>query len=128
MIQKQYEKQNNLKHVGILGMKWGIRRRGPTSSDFTTARTLKKKHVSELSNDEIKKVVTRLSLEKQLKDIDSANINRGRNILSNILRRVGPVLVNVFINRHRNQTPSDDSTNSTEGEVIDVKLLEDKNR
>lgn len=120
----------DLQHIGVLGMKWGIRKRGPASTDHTTARTLKKKHVSELSNKEIQAVITRLSLEKQLKNIDSAATNRGRGIISKILGKVGPILVQAFINRHRNQTPNSDdfAQDSQDGDIIDAKLLEDKNR
>lgn len=88
---------NNLKHIGVLGMKWGFRKRGPTSKDHTTAREIKKKHVSELSNDELKTAITRLSLEKQFKDISSASAGRGRGILTKMLLNVGAQAVNSYV-------------------------------
>jgi len=87
----------DLQHVGVLGMHWGIRRRGPASSEHTRARELKKKHVSELTNDELKTAITRLSLEKQFKDISSASAGRGSSILKGILLRVGAQAVNSYV-------------------------------
>lgn len=87
----------DIAHFGILGMKWGIRKRGPASKDFTDAREIRKKHVSELSNDEIRKAVTRMQLEKQYSDLSSATVNRGNRILQGILGRVAVQLVNSFV-------------------------------
>lgn len=74
-----------LQHVGVLGMKWGIRRsRGPASSDHTVTRAIKKKHISEMSNDELKKLTTRLQLEKQYKDLTGQNNNVAKKFIAEI--------------------------------------------
>lgn len=86
-----------ISHVGVLGMKWGIRKRGPASSDHTKAREIKKKHVSELSNDELRTAINRLQLEKQYKDITSASASKGQRFVSEILQRVGAQLVNNYV-------------------------------
>lgn len=65
-----------------------IRSKSPSvrsSEDHKTAHTLKKKPINELSNDEIRKITTRLQLEKQLKDISAADKARGRQFLKGIL-------------------------------------------
>lgn len=67
---------DELKHYGKKGMKWGVvRQRGAngrvTSEDHTTARTLRRKKQSEMSNAELKKVNERLQLEKQNKELQS---------------------------------------------------------
>jgi hypothetical protein len=87
---------NTLKHVGVLGMKWGIRKRGPSSSEHTRAREIKKKHISELSNDELKTVITRLSLEKQYKDINQASVGKGGRFVSQLLQNIGGQLINSY--------------------------------
>lgn len=88
---------SDLQHVGVLGMHWGIRRRGPAAPEHTRAKELKKKHVSELTNDELKTAITRLSLEKQFKDISSASSSRGSSILKGILFKVGAQAVNNYV-------------------------------
>lgn len=74
------EEINTLIHAGKKGMKWGVRK-ARTSSDYNAVRPLRKKPAATLSNDDIKKVVTRMSLEKQYKDI---NPRGARKITSGI--------------------------------------------
>lgn len=134
---------NDLKHYGILGMRWGRRKGGErvtvgrgvrgavkevgglikdavkddisrvrsiakaltpkprnVSEDHKLAQTLKKKHVSELSNDDIRKITTRLQLEKQLRDISAAERQKGRTYLKGILgSKLGQTLVASLIKR-----------------------------
>lgn len=64
-----------LKHFGILGMKWGRRKSRSSGSDMDsedhkTSRSIQKKKISEMSNEELKKLTSRLQLEKQLKDLE----------------------------------------------------------
>lgn len=99
----------DLKHFGIPGMRWGIRR-GPSrlaqrlsgkittvasrikakskvdtsSEDSKIAKTLKKKKLSEMSNDELKKLTTRMQLERQYKDLSSKEISIGKKIAIDI--------------------------------------------
>ena len=102
----------DLKHFGIAGMRWGIRR-GPSrlaqrlsgkvttvasrikglkgkskidtsSEDSKVAKTLKKKKLSEMSNDELKKLTTRMQLERQYKDLSSKEISIGKKIAIDI--------------------------------------------
>lgn len=87
---------NNIKHFGILGMHWGIRRRQP-HSDSSSIAPLKKKHVSELSNDDLKKAINRMQLEKQFKDLSAASTSRGSSILRGILLKVGAQAVNSYV-------------------------------
>jgi hypothetical protein len=87
---------NTLKHVGVLGMHWGIHKRGPSSTDHLRTRELAKKRTHELTNDELKTAITRLSLEKQYKDLTSASIGKGRRLVSEILQKVGAQLINNY--------------------------------
>lgn len=116
-----------IKHFGIPGMHWGIRKRGPASEDHTQARELKKKHVSELSNKEIQTIVTRKQLEKQLKSLDSGQSKLGQKILAGILNKWGPVLVNSFIKRRTGVNMNDpfNPESYSEGNVVDLKFLKD---
>lgn len=95
---------NQLYHHGILGMKWGVRKRDnmttirtktsskkgtddkteekPKSADFMNSRILKSKASSGLSNEDLRKLNERLNLEKQYKDLTKDTISKGKNYLS----------------------------------------------
>lgn len=131
----------DLKHYGVLGMKWGVRRAGGTrsvsvgpgvrgklrevgglvkdavkddvskfksftsrlksksepSADFARSRQLKKKPVAKLSNDELRTVITRLQLEKQLKDLDTQKVGKGKRFVSNFIGNLVAKGVNAFV-------------------------------
>lgn len=95
--------QNELAHYGILGMKWGIRRteaqlaraRGKTKSDDaddnekkTSSTSSKKKSVSEMSDDELRKAVNRLQLEKQYRDLSPKNVSAGQRFVNKVMKDV----------------------------------------
>lgn len=83
-------KNDELRHFGILGMKWGLRKAKASGSDTSsedhrTTSSLKKKKLSEMSNEELKKLTTRLQLEKQYKDLSKADIDPGKKFLADVL-------------------------------------------
>lgn len=95
--------QNELAHYGILGMKWGIRRteaqlaraRGKTKSDDAddnekkiSSTSSKKKSVSEMSDDELRKAVNRLQLEKQYRDLSPKNVSAGQRFVNKVMKDV----------------------------------------
>ncbi len=80
----------SLRHIGVLGMHWGIRNRRPSSTDTSSedhkvARAIKAKKVSEMSNEELKKLTTRLQLEKQLSDLSKNDMTPGRKFVTDVL-------------------------------------------
>lgn len=80
-------KESSLSHTGVLGMKWG-RRKGKT------ATSSKKKEGPEksMSEQELKSRISRLSLEKQYKDLTKRELSYGEKFvkdnLSNSARTV----------------------------------------
>ena len=89
--------KQEIKHFGIPGMKWGVRRnrKGSSartsreSSDSKRARSLKKKKVSELSNDELRKLNDRLQLEKNYKSLTKKDTRPGLKFAGSVLSEVG---------------------------------------
>jgi hypothetical protein len=88
----------SLAHYGVPGMKWGKRRNSSgrsvgkasakkrvESKDAKSVKKLRKKKVSELNNDDIKKLTARLELEKKHKDLNPSVISRGNKQVLSVL-------------------------------------------
>jgi hypothetical protein len=93
---------NDLKHVGILGMKWGRRKArsaspDTSSGDHKTSSKLKKKKLSEMSNEELKTLTTRLQLERQYKDLTKADTSAGRKFISEVITGAGKQLASKYV-------------------------------
>lgn len=83
--------QNELYHYGVLGMRWGRRKR-PMSQDAKYARSLKKKKVSELSNEELRKLNERQNLERNYRSANPSAIKRGLVAASTIAGAMGTIV------------------------------------
>ena len=83
---------NELYHYGVLGMRWGVRRKRPTltkrrpsyrvrtknwSSDAKEASMLKRKKVNEMSNSELRKLNERMQLEQNYSRLNPSTIQKG---------------------------------------------------
>lgn len=91
------EVDNELKHYGVKGMKWGVvRQRGSNgrvgrevSEDHVRSRALKKKKTSEMSNNELKALNQRLQLERTNNELQSRSglqkIKTGTQIAGTVL-------------------------------------------
>lgn len=99
--------RSELKHWGIKGMKWGVRRYqnkdgsltpagkkrysdGSTSSSSTskssqTSQQHKKKTVSEMSDQELRDTVNRLRLEQDYAKLNPEKVSRGKKFVDNLL-------------------------------------------
>lgn len=67
--------EHDILHYGIKGMQWGVRRKRSSktgrvdSSDHTKAQGLKKRKLSEMSNEELRALNERLNLERNYKNL-----------------------------------------------------------
>lgn len=89
-------------HFGILGMKWGVRRKSGksgrvTSEEHNKAQGLKKKHISEMSNDELRQLNTRLQLERSYKDLSKKEISGGKKFVADVLQQSGKQLASKYL-------------------------------
>lgn len=90
--------QGDLKHYGIKGMRWGIRkdRSASRSADSVAAKKLKRKRIEEMSNTELAQLNKRLQLERQYKDLTKKDTNPGLKFVSNVLQESGKNLATKY--------------------------------
>ena len=85
------EVQEALIHYGVLGMRWGVRKGKGTprarSADAQSARNLRKKSASELSNKEIEAYLKRARLEKQYSEATASRKTKAKKWLATQLSK-----------------------------------------
>lgn len=91
-----------LYHYGVLGMKWG-KRKARQSEDYKKARAIKKKKISEMSNEELKTLNNRLNLEANYREVSKRNVSSGRKWVTGILVGAATVTASYYANKYAKQ-------------------------
>ena len=82
-----------LEHIGVKGMKWGVRRKSSRSaeksSDYKQVSSLRKKPASALSNKELKELNERLNLEQNFNRLNPGKVSSGKKQAEAIIATVG---------------------------------------
>ena len=96
---------NELYHYGVLGMKWGVRKSRPSSTrssrrkkksnepspDFKerTKRKSDLKNRRTLSDEELKRKIERLKMEREFKELTKEDIDPGKKFASEVMSSAG---------------------------------------
>lgn len=105
MFMRVRRKEKEMKHVGVLGMHWG-RRKGRSESaseDHRKVANLKKKKLSDMSNEELRAFTTRLQLERQYKDLNQSSFSKGQKILAEVLGNAAKESAKKFTSQYMDQ-------------------------
>ena len=73
---------NTLTHYGVLGMKWGVRRK--RKSNVEVVQT-KKRSISEISDAELRQIINRHNMEKQYAQIKKKKKSAGAKFVTDVL-------------------------------------------
>lgn len=102
--------QNELKHFGVKGMKWGVRRtpeqlgRKRTQSEDNSHDDYKKAHspkdVRTMSNQELRDANNRLNMERQYKDLTKEHESAGKKFVKNVLISAGTSVAIAYVTKY----------------------------
>lgn len=78
-------KRNELKHYGVKGMQWGVRKDGKRgSSRGPQARAVR---LSQMSDDELRRHLNRIDMERKYHSIHKSSFERGREQVMKVLSK-----------------------------------------
>ena len=77
---------DELKHYGVLGMRWGARRNGKPISKSSKP---KKRTIESMSNEELQSRNKRLQLETQYKQLSKNSISPGKKFVAGFAKGTG---------------------------------------
>lgn len=92
--------EDYISHHGILGQKWGVKHGPPYPLDSKTAKRVAGQKVTvnirDLSDEDLKKIVQRLNMEKQLKDLTKDQKSKGKKFGDKAIDKLGDTTLNII--------------------------------
>jgi hypothetical protein len=113
--------EDELAHYGKKGMRWGKRNRRTSerkqgNADKAAARAKTK----DMSNEDLKKAIDRLKLEKEYKQLNAHEISAGQKLALEILRDVGKQTAKNYISGTIQELTKKDSGTDTAKVIKDA--------
>lgn len=100
-----------MRHHGILGMKWGVRRENPSSGgrgstnrsknehdDYLTARS--KKSIKTMSDNELRKSINRLQMEQQYSKLTQNKKSAGFKFVQDVLTNAAKQTATQYVSKY----------------------------
>lgn len=121
--QSEKDSDSDIMHFGVLGMKWGVRRKKnsvsrkeqkkrankKTSRDYNETEFLRKRKVKSLSNAQLKKAITRMQLEQQYKQLSKNDRSKlqqiGEKFLNDLMTSSTQIAVNTISKSVKTKLP-----------------------
>lgn len=82
---------NELNHSGVKGMRWGVRKDRPNKIKVSKKT---KADPKSMSDEELKKVVNRLQMERQYSQLSSTEVSKGKRYAQKVMK-VGTTVATV---------------------------------
>lgn len=121
--QSETDSDSDIMHFGVLGMKWGVRKKKnsisrkeqkkrankKTSRDYNEAEFLRKRKVKSLSNAQLKKAITRMQLEQQYKQLSEKDKSKlyqfGKKLVDDLMTSTTQTVVNTISKTAKTRLP-----------------------
>lgn len=121
--QSETDSDSDIMHFGVLGMKWGVRKKKnsvsrkeqkkrankKTSRDYNEAEFLRKRKVKSLSNAQLKKAITRMQLEQQYKQLSEKDKSTfyqfGKKFVNDLMTSTTQTVVNTISKTAKTKLP-----------------------
>jgi hypothetical protein len=89
---------NYLYHWGVKGMKWGVRKQPKQvlAAKSRRSKKMRDKYMKSLSDDELKREVNRLNMEKQYRQLTNKEVGKGRKKVAAILATAATTVATTY--------------------------------
>ena len=109
---------NELKHYGVLGMKWGIRKAHSNSLEISksgkksikgniknklNANKNRNKAIKKLSDEELRRVITRLQMERQYKQLNERQKSIGEKFVRQVVYETAKSTASSYLSKGLNK-------------------------
>lgn len=92
-----------LKHWGIKGMRWGVRKdrdTGPVSDDHARYTQIRKKSLSQMSDKELRDLNARETAETQYRNAHRSTLEKGRSAVTTLLAGAAVVVGSAYAKKY----------------------------
>jgi hypothetical protein len=98
---KKNDLDDDLAHAGVKGMRWGVRKdrseNGTPRLSRKDAAKAKKEEVKGLSDDELRRRINRIQMEKQYSQLTTPQTSKGKQIAQEIILNTGKQLASEYL-------------------------------